>query len=135
MNKKFLLAWLAGFAALFILGFVVYEVLLKSFYADFIAKMGDCVITDPPVLPIIVAHLCFSFLLVLWLSKQNATTFLSGVTSSLLIVLLLMIWFESWMFTFTPFITLGIAIVDVIVNTIITLVSAGFVGLVLGKIK
>lgn len=135
MNKRILLAWLAGFAALFIFGFVVYEVLLKSFYADFIAKMGDCAISDPSILPVLVAHLCFSFVLVLWLNKNNSATFMSGVTSSFLMVVLVMIWFESWMFTFTPFINLGIAVVDVIVNTVITLISAGFVGLVLGKIK
>lgn len=135
MSKKILLAWLAGFVVLFLFGFVVYEVLLKSFYADFIAKMGDCAISDPPVLPVIIAHLCFSFVLVLWLNKNNSATFMSGVASSFLMVVLVMIWFESWMFTFTPFINLGIAVVDVIVNTVITLVSAGFVGLVLGKIK
>lgn len=135
MIKRILLAWLAGFVVLFLFGFVVYEVLLKSFYADFIAKMGDCAISDPPVLPVIIAHLCFSFVLVLWLNKNNSATFMSGVTSSFLMIVLVMIWFESWMFTFTPFINLGIAVVDVTVNTVITLISAGFVGLVLGKIK
>ncbi len=135
MNKKMLFAWLAGFAVLFIAGFVVYEILLKSFYADLMAKMGDCALTEPPVLPIIIAQLCFSFVLVLWLSKNNVTTFMGGVVSSILMVLLVMIWFESWMFTLIPFITFGVAIVDVVVNTVVTLISAGVVGVVLGKVK
>lgn len=135
MTKKMLFAWLAGFLIFFFFGWFVYEIVLKSFYADFMAQLGDCIVKEPPVLAIIIAHLCFSLFLTLWLLKSNAKTFFEGISKSIFIVVLILVWYESWLFTIFPQMNFTIAFVDVLTNTTITIVGAGLMGFILGKMK
>lgn len=135
MSKKMLLAWIVGFVTFFLVGWLVYEVILKSFYNDFMAQLGDCIIKDPPILPMIVAHICFSLILTLWLIKSEAKTFIEGISKSVFVVVLILVWYEAWLFTIIPQMNLTVAIVDVLSNTFITLIGTGLMGLILGKIK
>jgi len=119
MNTKSLFAWFAGFVTLMLSGFLFYEVLLKSYFAK----------------PMIIAHLCFAAILLIILRSNNATSFTGGVKSSWLIVVLVMVWYDEWSFTYLPQMTLQTAAVDVTVNSICTLLSGGVIGWVLGQFK
>lgn len=135
MNTKSLLALLAGFATLMLSGFLFYEYLLKSYFASFMEEMGECVLQQPPILPIIVAHLCFSIILLLVLRRDNVTSFLGGIQSCWYIVVLIMIWYDSWNFTIFPQFKFTMAIIDVSVNSICGILAAGAIGWVLGRFK
>ena len=135
MNTKSLFVWFAGFVTLMLSGFLFYEVLLKSYFAKLMENAGDCFLKEPPILPMIIAHLCFAAILLIILRSNNVITFTGGVKSSWLIVVLVMVWYDAWAFTYLPQMTLQTAAVDVFVNSICTLLSAGVMGWVLGQFK
>ena len=135
MNTKSLFAWFAGFVTLMLSGFLFYEVLLKSYFAKLMENAGDCFLKEPPILPMIIAHLCFAAILLIILRSNNVITFTGGVKSSWLIVVLVMVWYDAWAFTYLPQMTLQTAAVDVTVNSICTLLSGGVMGWVLGQFK
>jgi len=135
MNIKSLFAWFAGFVTLMLTGFLFYELLLKSYFAKLMEHAGDCFLKEPPILPMIIAHFCFAAILLIILRINNVSTFIGGISSTLLIVVLIFVWYDAWAFTFMPQMTLQTVAVDVTVNSICTLLSAGVMGWVLGKFK
>jgi len=135
MNNKSIFAVVAGFATLMLTGISFYEVLLKSYFSKLMESMGDCFLKEPPILPFIVAHLCFAIILLLILRKNNVSTFMQGIQSSWIIVVLIMIWYEAWAFTYIPQMTISIALIDVLVNGTCSLLAAGVMGWVLGQYK
>ncbi len=135
MNTKSLFAWFAGFVTLMLSGFLFYEVILKSYFSKLMESMGDCFLKEPPILPMIVAHVCFSIILLMVLRTKNVSTFIGGIQSSWILVLLIMVWYDSWAFTYIPQMTLTTAIIDVLVNSSCSLLAAGVMGWVLGQFK
>ncbi|MBP6235829.1 MAG: hypothetical protein KA270_08000 [Saprospiraceae bacterium] len=135
MNTKSLIAWIAGFVTLMLTGFLFYEVLLKSYFAKLMENEGDCFLKEPPILPMIIAHLCFAAILLIILRNNNVNTLMGGVKSTLILVVLVFVWYDAWAFTYLPQMTLQTAAVDVTVNSICTLLSAGVMGWVLGQFK
>lgn len=135
MNTKSLFAWFAGFVTLMLSGFLFYEVILKSYFSKLMESMGDCFLKEPPILPMIVAHVCFSIILLMVLRTKNVSTFIGGIQSSWILVLLIMVWYDSWSFTYIPQMTLTTAIIDVTVNSTCSLLAAGVMGWVMGQFK
>jgi hypothetical protein len=135
MNTKSLFASLAGFVTLMLSGFLFYEVLLKSYFSKLMESMGDCFLQEPPILPMVVAHVCFTLLLLIILQKNNVTSFLGGIKSSWLIVVLIMVWYDAWSFTYIPQMTITTALVDVFTNSTCSIFAAGAMGWVLGQYK
>lgn len=135
MNTKSLFVVLAGFVTLMLSGFLFYEVLLKSYFSKLIESMGDCFLKEPPILPIIIAHLCFSVILFMVLRSKNVRTFLGGIQDSWFFVILVMVWYDAWAFTFMPQMTITMAIIDVTANSTCAILAAGVMGWVLGKYK
>jgi len=135
MNTKSIFAVLGGFVTLMLAGLFFYEVILKSYFTKLMESLGDCFLKEPPVLPIIVAHLCFSVILYMVLSSKNVSTFIGGIKGSWLLVILVMVWYDAWAFTFMPQMTITMAVIDVAVNSTCTILAAGVIGWVLGKYK
>ncbi len=135
MNTKSIFAILAGFITLMLSGFLFYEVLLKSYFSKLVESMGDCFLKEPPILPMIIAHICFAIILLIVLRSKNVTTFTGGVQGSWLLVILVMVWYDAWSFTYIPQMTLTTAIIDVAVNSTCSLLAAGVIGWILGQFK
>lgn len=135
MNTKSLFAWFAGFVTLILTGFLFYEVLFKSYFTKIMENAGDCFLKEPPIMPMIIAQICFAVILLIILQYKNVSTFMGGIRSIWLIVVLVYVWYDAWAFTFMPQITLQIAAVDISVNSICSLLSAGVMGWVLGQFK
>ncbi len=135
MQTKSIFTVFAGFVTLMLSGFFFYEVLLKSYFSKLMESMGDCVIKEPPFLPMIVAHLCFTILLWIILNANNVNSFMGGIQKSWLPVLLIMVWYDAWLFTFMPQMTLQTGIIDVLTNGLCTLLAAGVMGWVMGQFK
>lgn len=135
MNTKSIFAVLGGFVTLMLTGFLFYEVLLKSYFAKLMEGMGDCFLTEPPILPIIIAHLCFSVLLLILLSGKNVNSFMGGIKGSWYLIILIMVWYDAWAFTYIPQMTLSMAFIDVSVNSTCSILGAGVIGWILGQYK
>lgn len=135
MSTKYIYSVLGSFFTMFILGFLLYEVILSSYFQQVMESMGDCVIKETPVLPIILAHILLSIILTNILIKSGTNSFKSGVLNSILFALFLMLWYDMWMFASFPFMTITMVIVDVLVNGIIIILAGGVIGFIQGKVK
>lgn len=135
MSTKYIYSVIGSFFTMFILGYLLYEVILSSYFAEMMQSMGDCIIKDPPVLAIILAHILLSIILTNILIKSGTNSFKSGVINSILFAVLLILWYDMWMFASFSFMTITIMIVDVLVNGLIIILAGGVIGFVLGKVK
>lgn len=134
MNTKSIFTCFAGFVTLMLSGFLFYEVIFKSYFSKLMENMGDC-FQEPPILPMVIAHLCFSIILLIILRYNNVTSFMNGIKRSWLIIILIMTWYDAWAFTYIPQMNLPTAIIDVAVNSTCSLLAAGVMGWVLGQYK
>lgn len=133
--KNFLLSWLSGFLIIFLFGWLIFGIFLQSFYSDFMAQLGDSVMKEPPILPIIIAQLSFALFLTIWLIKNEVKSFIEGISKSIIVTFILLVWFEAWMFSMFSQMNITIAVVDVLGNMITILLASGVMGLILGKVK
>ncbi len=135
MIKKIAFATLAAWVSLTLVGFLLFGSLMKVFEKE-MAGAGDCVNMNAPVGLILLANLMLALLLaVIFVRWANVSTFLGGVTSGIIVVLLVVIWFDVWMFANFHFMTPTLAFLDITLNTINGALAAGVAGWVLGKVK
>ncbi len=135
MNKRTVLAAIGGAATLFLLGGLIFGLLLKSYMEKVMQSMGDCGNPNPSMLNILGANLVLAILLTLILDQRNVKTFGAGLKNGAWIGALVMLWFDQWMFASFQFMTINLFVFDFVSNTILIALGAGVIGLILGKVK
>lgn len=135
MNKRTVLAAIGGAVALFLLGGLIFGLLLKNYMDKIIQSMGDCGNPNPSMFTIFGANLVLSVLLTFFLSLRNVTTFSSGLINGALFGALIMLWFDQWMLASFQFMNMNLFAFDFISNTTLIALGGGVVGLILGKVK
>lgn len=134
--KKFVFGTLAGGVTLFILGFLVYAVLMSDFFAGHsvagIAKSDD----EMKMYPLALGNLAHGALLAyIFLKWANVKSFGEGLMAGAAIGLFMAAGFDLIMYdTMKIMSIIGIG-VDIILYTIITAIAGGVVGAVLGMGK
>ena len=129
VNKNCVLAILASFVTMFVLGYVAYEPLLGGFFADN-AGTATGVIKETPVFwQIIVGQLCGATLLVCALSWKGAENAVDGVKGGALVGLLLSLYFGFMNLGTMNTSTMPAALVDAVVSVVLW-GAAGAVGAV-----
>lgn len=135
MVKKLILSTLAGTVVLFLLGGLLFGLLLAAPMAEFMKAFEACAYPQPPVQFIVLANISMAILLSLLLYKLGISTFSGGIKATVWIVFLLMFWFDMWMFATFKAMTLQMSLLDIIGNTTIGALAGGVIGWVLGKVK
>ena len=135
MEKKIIFSTLAGTVVYFLIGGLVFGVILANMMAEWTKALGDCAVTGQPYLQIILANLVMALLLSIVLNRFGVSTFKGGLVTSAWIVCLIIVWFDIWMFATLKAMTVNIMFFDVIANTIVGALSGGVIGWVLGKVK
>lgn len=138
MNTRVLAAAVAGGAALFLFGFLIYGLVLEPMVMkpNMITYPG--LTKDPPDwIPLILANLVNGFLLAYVFDKWAAIrTFIGGASAGailmFLIALTIQLFFASFMNISRNFIP---AIADVLGSTVLGAIGGGVVGAVLGVMK
>ncbi|MYK67792.1 MAG: hypothetical protein F4022_15185, partial [Gemmatimonadetes bacterium] len=116
VNKNCVLAILASFVTMFVLGYVAYEPLLGGFFADN-AGTATGVIKEAPVFwQIIVGQLCGATLLVCALSWKGVENAADGVKGGALVGLLLSLYFGFMNLGTMNTSTMNAALVDAVVS-------------------
>jgi hypothetical protein len=130
MDKKFLLAALGGAVTAFLLGWVIYGIMLQGFYeANTVHYEG--LVKDPPnLLAIFLNNICMSILLAYIFIWSGVASFARGFTMGLLVGVLISLSFDLMILSMFNLYTNTALAVDVIVGTIYT----GLVGAVVGGI-
>src|SRR5215813_3274242 len=137
MNTRVLVATVAGGAALFLLGFLVYGLLLDSWMKSHMVKHDGLIIDPPNFVTLVLANLVWAFFVALIFDRwASISTFAGGVVGGAMITFLMGLYFDlmsvSFMNVFSSFLPVA---VDVIAFTIIGAISGGVIGAVLGMMN
>ncbi len=137
MNTKVLLAALAGGVVSFLVGWVVFGMLLDPYYKSMMTAEGTAAMKRPEDMvmwAMIASNLVYGFLLA-WIYSRyaNISTFQDGAMAGAIITLLIALSFDLSMFSMFNLWTgsMGL-IVDPLVNGVVGGIVGGVVGWVLG---
>lgn len=134
MYKKILLSTLGGAVALFLIGGLVFEVLLKDYSSEMAKSLGSAANTNPSVIVIALAQTSIALLLSILFYKLKINLFSSGLLNGAWIMFLIMLWFDFWMFATFNFMTTNLMLVDVVSNTAFGAIAGGVIAFIQGKI-
>ena len=133
VNKNCVLAILASFVTMFVLGYVFYEPLLGGFFADN-AGTATGVIKEAPVFwQIIVGQLCGATLLVYALSWKGVESAADGAKAGALVGLLLSLYFGFMNLGTMNTSTMNAALVDAVVSVVLWGVAGAVATVVLKR--
>ena len=135
MEKKVIFSALGGAVTLFLLGGLVYGLLLADMMAEYMKAGEACMNQEMPMGIIAVANLVQGVLLALVLDKFGISTFKGGAIAGAWITFLLVLWFDLWMKASFNFFSTNLMVIDIVINTIMGAVAGGVIGLILGKVK
>lgn len=132
--KKLLLATLAGGITLFVLGFLLYGMLLENYFQG---QMTSGVMKEEPDMVFLALGNLFAALLLVYIFMKWAaiSTFRTGLEAGAIIGLLVSLMWDLTMYAVADMSTLQGALVDALVYTVMFAVAGGVIGWVLGKIK
>ncbi|HMO40099.1 MAG TPA: hypothetical protein PKC76_19180 [Saprospiraceae bacterium] len=135
-TNKLLLSGVAGGVAFFLLGFLVYGVLLMKFF-EANAGTATGVMKEPmDWWALILGNLAWGFLLaVIFVRWANISTFATGLRAGAIIGLLTGLSFDLMIYGTSNLSNLTGTIVDVLIFTALSAVAGGVVGLVIGMGK
>ena len=134
--KKRIMATLAGFVVLFLLGWILYGMLLMDFYASNSGSATGVPRAETEMVwwALIVGNVLQAYLLVYIFGKwANITTFAGGLQAGATIGLILGFAFNLTMFATTNMMNLTAAMVDPFVGAVMMGITGGVVGMVLGR--
>jgi hypothetical protein len=134
MNAKVLLATLAGGAASFLLGWVLYGMLLKGFFeSQVLASAKPVMRTEPVIWAIFVGCLSWAALQALIFSFwAGISTFMTGAKAGAWIGFLVSLGANFFSYGSLDAWNITAALVDPVVNVALGGISGGVVGWVLG---
>ncbi len=134
--NKMLLGALAGGVAYFLLGWLVYGILLSSVFA--IAEETRTVIAKEQfgMTAMFISCLAYGLLLAYIYERwANISTFVTGAKAGAVIGALATIWVNMSMFAMYNFVTLQNSVIDLFVHAAVSALVGGVVAYVLGKGK
>lgn len=132
MNSKFYYAALVGALVSFLLGWIVYGMLMMEFYKAN-TTVYEGLMKDPPVLwAIFIGNLCTATLLSWIYSKMGIKTFMKGATTGLWVGFLLTAWFYAFSHAFMNLYSTKLTIADLVVSSLFTAVIGGLIASILG---
>jgi hypothetical protein len=137
MNTRILVATVAGGAALFLFGFVMYDIILGTWMKSQMIPYQGLMNASPNFATLIIANVVWALLVALIFDRwATITTFIGGVIGGAMITFLMALYndlmsvsFMNLFAGFTP------VVVDVIAFTIIGALAGGVVGAVLGMMN
>jgi len=135
-TNKFLTGTIVGGAAWFILGYLVWGLLLMSFMESNMGSASGVMKTDFAWWALILGNLCWGALLAfIFLKWANISTFGSGAKAGAILGLLIGAGYDFVMYATSNLMNLTAAVVDIIATTVVSAIVGGLVGAVLGRGK
>lgn len=135
--KKITIAGIAGGVVYFLLGWLVYGMLMKDFYAE---HMNNSIMrpeADMIWWAMIASNLLWGILIAYIFNRwANITTFAAGLSAGAMIYLLMGLAFSLGFYAYSTMYndTTGL-LVDLVMGIVMGAIVGGVVGLVLGKVK
>jgi len=137
MNTRILVASVAGGAALFLLGFVMYDLVLGTYLKSHMIQYPGLMNEAPNFITLIIANIVWALLVTLIFDRwATIRTFAGGAVGGGMITFFMALYFDLLNVTFMNlFSSFTPVIVDVIAFTIIRSLTGGIIGAVLGMMR
>jgi hypothetical protein len=134
MNTRVLVATVAGGAALFLFGFVMYDLILGAYMKGQMIPYPGLMNETPNFATLIIANIVWALLVALIFDRwATISTFIGGVIGGAMITFLMGLYFDLMNVSFMNlFNSLVPVVVDVIAFTIIGALAGGIIGAILG---
>ena len=134
MDKKILLATIVGGVTGFILGFLIYGMLLMSFFEANSNHYEGLMKNPPDIWGYAAGNLLWAWLYSYIFSRwANISTFGKGLSAAITIAIPVSLAFDLYMYAgMNLYKGVGIIFVDVIAGTVISTIMGGVVGAMLG---
>jgi hypothetical protein len=136
MNTKAILAGLAGGVFAFFGGWLVFGILLMDFYMSNSTSYDGLMKEMPDMVWLVISNLAWGFLYAYIFSRwTDVKTFGAGLMAGLPISFIIVLSYDTGMYSFYNLQTLTLMLVDIAVGTLFGGLVGGVVGLVLGTGK
>ncbi len=133
MNTRIILAALAGAVSYFLLGWLVYGILLMGYYEAHTTQYAGLMKEMPNLFLIFLSNLVMAFLMaVIFGMWANFKTFVKGMTGGMVISFLTTLSFDLYFLAAYNLFSGAVTVVDIIVSTIMGGIIGGIIGWILG---
>jgi hypothetical protein len=134
MNSKSIIAILVGSIAAFLLGWLVWGMLLAEYYKNNMIEYPGMMI-DPPILwAIFIANVAGTALLVWLFGKMGVNNMMSGFTNGAIIYFFISLSYAFMFYSMMNwYANTTVMVVDIIVNALFGGIIGGIVGMLMGK--
>lgn len=134
MNIRFVVTVLVGTVVMFGLGFVIFGVLLESYYRSQMSAETIALMKEPPVIwAIVLSNLVSVFLLTLIFEHYaNIRTAMAGAIAGGLISFLIVLSIDLSFFAFMKMFSLQFALIDSVINGLFGAIIGSTVACMLG---
>ena len=135
-TKNRLLATLVGFIVLFLLGWLIYGMLLMDFYGNNSGSASGVMRADDEMIwwALILGNLFQAYLLVyIFGNWANITTFSDGLKAGAIIGLIMGLAFNFTMYGTSNIMNMTSTLVDPFVSAVMMAITGGVVGFMLGR--
>ena len=133
--KKLLMGGIAGGVLFFLLGWLIYGMLLMNFMSTHPGVAGNIEKNPPDYLYLIIGNLAMGFLMAYIFIKANINSLGSGFITGGVIGLLMGVGYDSVMYATTTVISKTGMAVDVAAFTVMTAIVGAVVGAIMGMGK
>lgn len=136
MNVRVILASLAGAIVSFLLGWLVYGILLAGFYESNTNHFEGLMINPPNLIGIFLSGWAFSFLLAFIFDRwANISEFVPGLVAAAIISFFIVVGYDIFFWASMRLYGKKLLVVDVVTGTVFNALIGGVVALVLGMKK
>jgi hypothetical protein len=132
--KKWVIGGITGGVLFFLLGWVIYGMLLKSFMEGHPGAAGS-VFREPDFLYLAIGNLAMGFAIAYILLKGNVSSMAGGFVTAGIVGLLIGIGFDSMMYATSTVISKTMMAADVAASTVMTAIVGAVVAMVMGMGK
>lgn len=131
-TNKILLGGLAGTVTILVLSYLTYVILLKDYVAANYNQTALRPVDSQPVWAMLLSYLSIGYLLAIIFNWTNTKGFVSGAKIGGIIGLLVAVYCDTtWHFLSTMFLNTNAVFIDIVINTILSVIGGGVIGLVM----
>ncbi len=130
--KKLFLGGITGGIAYFLLGWLIYRMLLANFMTSHPGTIGNIERGQPDFMYLIIGNLAMGFLMAYIFVKGNVSSLGGGLITGGIVGLLASVGFDSMMYATSNIISKTAMAADVAAMTVISAIVGAIVGMVFG---
>lgn len=132
MHKRFVIAVVAGTITMLLVGFILYGIVFAQLFREGALTIPGVMKKEPDILWIVAGQAGFAVFVALVVSWRNATSFVSGATTGMIVGFLMAVGYDFAQYGTSNLWTLKATLLDPFITALLVGSGGGVIGLVLG---